>query len=80
MENEYPWLSERTMTKRFLWECQAKENIVYCGALEHLYLHILIAEITSANGPHRSTNFPNGTYGMISGLFDVYGGYETKVS
>lgn len=79
MENEYPSLSEKTMAKRFPWECQAKENIVYCDALEHLYLHILITEISSANYHRQFFGLSDAVHVMISNLFDVYSGYEAKV-
>lgn len=78
MENVYSSLSESGMAKRFPWECQAKENIVYCDALEHLYLHILIAEIIPTGGSRRSISFSDGVYCMMSNLFDVYGGYASK--
>ena len=79
MENEYPCLSEKIMAKRFPWECQAKENIVYCDELEHLYLHILIAEISSTNSHRRFFDLSDAVQIMISNLFDVYSGYEAKV-
>lgn len=46
-EDKVPLLEEVEIAKVNPFEWQLPKNLVYCDFLEHLYLHILIAEQTS---------------------------------
>lgn len=77
MEFIAPSLSEPEWASQFPWEFQAKENIVYCDLLEHMYLHLLIAEECEDK-----MKFLLGFGGIIDffvpELNDLYSGWETK--
>ena len=59
-------LSTKCFAEQNPWEWQAKENLIYCDYLEHLFLHILITEYPS---PDKNPNEEVGSGGI---------GYITK--
>lgn len=77
MEFYVPSLSEPDWASQYPWEFQAKENIVYCDLLEHLYLHLLIAEECDDR-----LKFILGFGGIIDyfvpELNDIYSGWVTR--
>lgn len=49
-ENEIPNLSDVDIAREVSFDFQRKENLVYCNWLEHILLHLLIAEENPASG------------------------------
>lgn len=78
-ENQAPNLSNTDCAKRYPFEWQLQENIVYCNYLEHLFLHILICEDSV-----KSNSLNLGSRGIISyivpELDDFYNGVESEAS
>ena len=72
-------LSKPEHAKKYPYEWQMKENIVYCNLLEHLFLHILICEGQPNN---KSACEILGLGGVITyivpELNDVYSGWVSK--
>lgn len=71
MEDRANMLSVTTEAIKYPFAWQKAENIVYCDALEHLFLHILIKEYPAgknigSRGLHRF---------IIPSLNDVFSGY-----
>lgn len=79
MEDRAPWLSNEEWAKNAPFEWQQKENIVYCDALEHLFLHVLIYKYPSEE---RISDMPLGVSGifcfMAPELNDVYSGWVSE--
>lgn len=84
-ESIVPKLSSKQTALRFSFFFQRAENLVYCNDLEHLLLHIKIAELPcnevlsldflSSRSPEASNL--GGVYEyLIPRLNDIYGGYE----
>ena len=72
-----PSLSERNVAIQFGWAFQAKENLVYCDLIEHMYLHLLIAEECDPRLKF-VLGFGGITDYFIPELNDLYSGWETR--
>lgn len=77
MEILVPSLSEPKWAIKFPWEFQAKENIVYCDLLEHLYMHVLIAEETEPKLRY-ICGFGGVVDYFLPELNDLYSGWESS--
>lgn len=78
-EDHAPKLADPNEAKKHPMEWQAAENLVYCDSLEHLLLHILIAEAADLDS---TDGIPVGVGGilqfMVPELNDLYSGWETE--
>lgn len=75
-EDEGILLSYPNIAKRYPYEYQKKENLVYCDYLEHIYLHVLIYKYPA------NYIIPVGIGGitLIAGdINDLYSGWRTEV-
>lgn len=75
-ENQASKLSDVAVATLHPFEWQKAKNIVYCDLLEHLFLHILIAEESLEKGEF--LGFSGIMAYLIPELNDVYSGWETK--
>ena len=73
-------LADPVEAKNYPIEWQAAENLVYCNYLEHLFLHILIAESSIHN---HTVDEPVGIGGileyMVPELNDMYSGWQASM-
>jgi len=66
------------LAKRYPFEWQSKENIVYCDYLEHLLLHVLISEYPSIDSDNPEGVGIGGIVNyMVPELNDLFSGWET---
>ena len=85
LETDAFMLSTPSIARRFSYEWQKAENIVYCDYLEHLLLHIMMSEINECQDENMDDDIPLIRYPggilefLIPELNDVYSGWETKM-
>ena len=72
LENEYLNLSEISFAKEAPFEVQNKENLLYCNAVEHFILHLLIKK-ENPDMSHAGVVF---TLCNCNALYDNKGGKE----
>ena len=78
-EDKMVMLSTTEIAKKFPFEWQTKEHLVYCDLLEHLLLHVLICKYPSKDKvPGVDVGIGGASNFLIPELNDVYCGWESK--
>jgi len=78
-EDKMILLSTKAFAKKYPYEWQQKENIVYCDYLEHLLLHVLICMYPSqARIPDTDVGIGGVITFMVPELNDLYSGWVSN--
>ena len=79
MEDHAIKLSKPEVAKNHPFEWQKKESIVYCDALEHLFLHVLIGCFPAPGHEDDLLGILGASAFLIPELNDVYSGWKSKL-